>query len=172
MSTTSCLYIQASDVTPGAAAQVPKLGCVPPLGFRATSLFSRLIRFAVLLRLPGVALPRRTQNSVAAARDLVHPHNVHDVQADAGADPGYPATPRHQVEGFRAVDRIHATVVDRHDSDADHEKHHRHGDAVRHVGPRGLGVTKYFEEPAETQQAVNNNGAQMDVKVIFGELTG
>lgn len=98
----------------------------------------------------------------------MHPHNVHDVQADAGADPGYSAAPGHQVKGFRAVDRVHATVVDRHDSDADHEKHRCHGDAVRHIGPRGLGVPKHFEEPAETQHAVNNEGVQTEVTVISG----
>lgn len=52
----------------------------------------------------------------------MHPHNVHDVQADAGADPSYAAAPRHEVKGLRAIDCAHATVVDRHDSDADHEK--------------------------------------------------
>lgn len=133
---------------------------------------SRLIRFAVLLRLPGFALARRTQHFVAAARDLVHPHHVHDVQADAGADPGDSATPGHQVKGFRAVDGVHAAVVDRHDSDADHEKHRRHGDAVRHIWPRGLGVPKHFEEPAETQHGVNNEGSPTtDAERISGNLT-
>lgn len=137
-----------------------------PTAGAAGVFLSRLIRLAILLRLSGVALACWTQNFVAAARDLVHPHNVHDVQADAGADPGYTATPRHQVEGFRAIDGIHASVVDWHDSDADHEKHCCHGDAICHIGPRGLGITKHFEEPAETQHAVNNKGIEMDIKMI------
>ena len=99
----------------------------------------------------------------------MHPHNVHNVQADAGADPGYSATPGHQVKGLRAVDSAHAAVVDWHDSDADHEKHRCHGDAVCHVGPGGLGVPKHFEEPAETQQAVNKEGVQTQVKMTSDE---
>lgn len=71
----------------------------------------------------------------------MHPHNVHDVQADTGADPGYTATPGHKVEGLGAVDRIHTTVVDWHDGDSDHEKDYCHGNAICHVGPRGLGIT-------------------------------
>lgn len=90
------------------------------------------------------------QHFVAAAGNLVHPHDVHDVQADTGADPGYAAAPGHQVEGLGAIDCIHAAVVDRHDGDADQEKDYGHGDAVRHVGPRGLGVSEHLEEPAET----------------------
>lgn len=101
----------------------------------------------------------------------MHPHNVHDVQADAGADPGYSAAPGHQVKGFRAVDSVHATVVDWHDGDADHKKDRRHGDAIGHIGPRGLGVPKHLEEPAETQHAVNN-GVQMDVRTISKKMKG
>ncbi len=71
----------------------------------------------------------------------MHPHNVHDVQADTGADPGYTATPGHQVEGFSAVDRVHTTVVNWHDGNADHEKDYCHGNAIRHVWLGGLGIT-------------------------------
>lgn len=79
----------------------------------------------------------------------MHPHYVHNVQADAGADPGYTTTPWHQVEGLSAIDRIHATVVDWHDTDADEEKHHCHGNAICHVGPGGLGITQHLKEPSE-----------------------
>lgn len=71
----------------------------------------------------------------------MHPHDVHDVQADTGADPGYTATPGHLVEGLSAIDCVHADVVDWHDGDADHEKDYCHGNAIRHVGPGGLGIT-------------------------------
>lgn len=147
-------------------------GPVPPPPPPPLSSFSRLIRFAVLLRLRCFAAAGGTQNFVAAARDLVHPHHVHDVQADAGADPGDAAPPGHQVKGFRAVDGEHATVVDRHDSDADQEKHRCHGDAVRHIGPRGLGVPEHFEEPAKTQHVVNTEGVQREVTVTSGNQQG
>lgn len=78
----------------------------------------------------------------------MHPHDVHDVQADAGADPGHAAAPGHQVVGLGAVDRVHAAVVNWHDGDTDQEEDHRHGDAVGHVGPRGLWVAENLEEPA------------------------
>lgn len=109
--------------------------------FLTTDTLVPLIRLSILLRCAGFALACRAQHPVAAAGDLMHPHNVHDVQADTGADPGYTTTPGHQVVGLGAVDHIHTTVVDRHDGDADHEKDYCHGDAIRHVGPRGLGIT-------------------------------
>lgn len=117
--------------------------------FRPLLTSPPLLRLAVFLRCDGLGVARRVQHSVAAAGDLVHPHDVHDVQADAGADPSHAATPGHQVVGLGAVDRVHAAVVDRHDGDADQEEDHRHGDAVGHVGPRGLWVAEHLEEPAE-----------------------
>lgn len=104
----------------------------------------------------------------------MHPHDVHDVQADTGADPGYTATPGHQVEGFSAIDRVHTTVVDWHDSDADHEKNDCHGNAICHVGPGGLGVTKYLKEPAETQNIVKKQSLaaiEEMLKTITSNLT-
>lgn len=80
----------------------------------------------------------------------MHPHNVHDVQADTGADPGYTASPGYQVEGLGPVDGVHATIVDGHDRDTDHEKNHCHGDPIHHVGSGGLGITQYLKEPTET----------------------
>lgn len=71
----------------------------------------------------------------------MHPHDVHDVQTDTGADPGHAAPPGHQVEGLGAIHRVHAAVVDRHDGDADHEKDNCHGDAVCHIGPGRLGIS-------------------------------
>lgn len=100
-----------------------------------------LIRLPILLRGAGFAPVCRTQHFVAAAGNLMHPHNVHDVQADAGADPGDTATPGHQVKSVSAIDRVHTTVVDWHDSDADHEKNECHGNAICHVGPGGLRIT-------------------------------
>lgn len=123
--------------------------------FLTTNTPVPLIHLAVLLWRASFAAARRTQHFVAATSDLMHPHDVHDVQADTGADPGYTATPGHQVEGFGAIDRIHTAVVDRHDSDANHEKDHCHGNAVRHVGSRGLRITKHLKEPAEKQCTVN-----------------
>lgn len=100
-----------------------------------------LIRFPILLRCAGFAPVSRAQHLVAAAGDLMHPHNVHDVQTDTGADPSYAAAPRHEVEGLSAIDCIHTTIVERHDGNADHEKDYCHGNAICHVGPRGLGIT-------------------------------
>lgn len=120
------------------------------LYFWHLSISLLLLRLAVFLRCHGLGAARRVQHSVAAAGDLVHPHDVHDVQADAGADPGHAAAPGHQVVGLGAVDSVHAAVVDRHDGDADQEEDHRHGDTVGHVGPRGLWVAEHLEEPAET----------------------
>lgn len=109
--------------------------------FLPTDTLVPLIRFPVLLRCAGFAPACWAQHLVAAAGNLMHPHNVHDVQADTGADPGYTATPGHQVEGLSAVDCTHTTVVDGHDGDADHEKDYCHCNAIRHVWPRGLGIT-------------------------------
>lgn len=100
-----------------------------------------LIHLPVLLRSAGFPPPCRAQHLVAASGDLVHPHDVHDVQADAGADPGDAASPGHQVEGVGAVDWVHTTVVHWHDGDADKEKDHCHGDTIHHVGPGRFGVT-------------------------------
>lgn len=102
----------------------------------------------------------------------MHPHYVHNVQADAGADPGYTTTPWHQVEGLSAIDRIHATVVDWHDTDADEEKHHCHGNAICHVGPGGLGITQHLKEPAETKHifSENNNSIQFNFKKTVSTL--
>lgn len=71
----------------------------------------------------------------------MHPHNVHDVQADAGADPGHAAPPGHKVEGLGAIHHVHTDVVDRHDGDADKEKDCCHDNTVRHVGPGGFRIT-------------------------------
>lgn len=109
--------------------------------FLATVTLSPLIRLPVLLRCASFAPACWAQHLVATAGNLVHPHDVHYVQAYTGADPGYTASPGHQVVGLGAVNRVHAAVVDWHDGDADHEKDYCHGDAVCHVGPRGLGIT-------------------------------
>ena len=107
----------------------------------ATDFLVPLICLPILLRRAGFPPVSRAQHPVAATGDLLHPHDVHDIQADAGADPSYAAPPRHKVEGLRAIDCVHATVVDGHDGDAYHEKHDCHDNAICHVGPRGLGVT-------------------------------
>lgn len=118
--------------------------------FGTTDTLVPLIRLSILLRCAGFAPVCRTQHLVAAAGNLMHPHNVHDVQADTGADPSHAASPGHKVEGLSAIDCIHTTVVDWHDGDADHEKDYCHSNAICHVGPGGLGITKYLKEPAET----------------------
>lgn len=142
-------YIRSCNIThPRCERQVSKLLVASALRVTSfsgvfspmTPLFG-LIRLPILLRWASFTLACRAQHFVAAAGNLMHPHNVHDVQADTGADPGYTATPGHQVEGLSAVDCIHATVVDWHDSDADHEKDYCHGNPVCHVGPGGLGIT-------------------------------
>lgn len=81
------------------------------------------------------------QNLIAAARDLMHPHDVHDVQTDAGKDPGTAATERHAIECLCAIYRVHTAVVNRHDCDAHHEKHSRHQHTVGNVEPGGFRVT-------------------------------
>lgn len=99
------------------------------------------ICFPILLRCCSFAPACRSQHSVATPCNLMHPHDVHDVQTDTGADPGHAASPGYQVEGLGAVDCIHTTVVHWHDSDADHKKDCCHGDAVCHIGPGWLGVS-------------------------------
>lgn len=109
------------------------------VAFLTTDASVPLIRLPILVRCPGIAC--RAQHLVAATSNLMHPHNVHDVQADTGADPGYTPTPGHQIEGLSAIDCIHTTVVDWHDSDADHEKDYCHGNTICYVGPGGLWIT-------------------------------
>lgn len=86
-------------------------------------------------------MPAGAQNLIAAAGNLMHPHDVHDVQTDAGKDPSAAATERHPIEGLRAVDGVHTAVVNRHDCDAHHEKHSRHEHAVGNVESGGFRVT-------------------------------
>lgn len=88
------------------------------------------------------------QDSVAAASDLVHPHDVHDVQTDAAEDPGTAAAERDAVVGVCAIDGVHAGVINRHDGDPYHEKDQRHQHTVGNVELGGFGVAEDFEEPA------------------------
>lgn len=88
-----------------------------------------------------LALSAGAQHFITSPGDLVHPHEVHDIQAYAGADPGTAATQGDPVEGVGAIDRVHAAVVERHDADPHQEEHHRHHHPVRHVGLGGFGVT-------------------------------
>lgn len=71
----------------------------------------------------------------------MHPHDIHDVQTDAGKDPGTAATEWHPIEGLRAVYRVHTAIVNRHDCDAHHEKHKCHEHAVGDVESGGFRVT-------------------------------
>lgn len=71
----------------------------------------------------------------------MHPHDVHDVQADAGEDPSASAAEGDLVEGLRAVHRAHSAVVYRHDGDPHQEKYDCHQYPVSHVGLGGFGVT-------------------------------
>lgn len=98
------------------------------------------VGFPVLLAL-GLGLPAGAQDFVASARDFVHPHDVHDVQADAGEDPGAAPAEGDLVEGFRPVHGAHPAVVDRHDGDPHQEKHEGHQYPVGHVGLGRFGVT-------------------------------
>lgn len=106
-----------------------------------------LIRFPIFLQGLHFAFLCWAEHLVAAPRYFVHPHDVHNVQADTGADPGHTPAPRHQVEGRSAVHGVHPAVVHRDDSNADHEKHHSHSNTIRHVGSRGLGISQDLEEP-------------------------
>lgn len=81
-----------------------------------------LIHLPILVRRSNFALACCSQHLVAATCYFMHPHNVHDVQADTGADPGYPASPGQQVKGLGAIDSIHATVVDWHYGNTDHKE--------------------------------------------------
>lgn len=99
-------------------------------------LLGRRVVLVVLEGPGGRALTPPLQHPVAPAGDLVHPHDVHEVQADAGADPGGAAAPGNPVESLRAVDGAHAAVVHGHDGNAHQEEDPRHGHAVDHVGPR------------------------------------
>lgn len=83
----------------------------------------------------------RAHDLVAAAGDLMHPHDVHDIQRDAGDDPGSAAFRRDAVKGFGAVHRPHAAVVEGHDGDANQEEDQGHCHPVSDVGLGGLGVT-------------------------------
>lgn len=98
------------------------------------------ICFSVLLAL-SFGFPAGLQDFIAAAKDFMHPHDVHDVQADAREYPSAPAAKRDPVEGFGAIHGAHPAVVNGHDGDAHQEKHRRHQHTVSHVGPGGFGVT-------------------------------
>lgn len=133
----------------------------------ATDTLVALICLPILLRWCAAFAPvSRAQHLVAAAADLMHPHDVHDVQADTGADPSHAATPGHKVEGLSAIDCIHTTVIDWHDGDADHEKDYCHGNAICHVGPRRLGITQYLEEPALVHTRCRKLSEQAEVRKI------
>lgn len=71
----------------------------------------------------------------------MHPHDIHDVQADAGEDPSAAAAEGDPVEGLRAVHGAHSGVVYWHDSDPHQEKHSRHQYPVSHVRLGNFGVT-------------------------------
>lgn len=81
------------------------------------------------------------QDLIATASNLMHPHDVHDVQTDAGKDPCAAAAERHPIEGLRAVYSVHTAVVNRHDRDSHHEEHDRHEHAVGNVESGGFRVT-------------------------------
>lgn len=83
----------------------------------------------------------RAQHLVTATRNLVHPHDVHDVQTEAGEDPGPTATKWDAVEGLGAVDGIHAAVVEWHDGDPHQEEDGCHQHPIGDVGPGGFRVT-------------------------------
>lgn len=98
------------------------------------------IGFPILLDL-GFGLPTGAQDFDAATSDFMHPHDVHDVQTDAGEDPSAAATEGDFVEGIGAVHGAHPAVVYWHNGDPDQEKHDRHQYPISHVGLGDFGVT-------------------------------
>lgn len=100
----------------------------------------RSIAFSILLDL-WFGLPTGAQDFEAAASNFMHPHDVHDVQTDAGEDPSAAATEGDVVEGIGAVHGAHPAVVYWHNGDPDHEKHECHQYPISHVGLGDFGVT-------------------------------
>lgn len=98
-------FVPQTSLVPGRSRKASNLPCatalkVTPVCF-CRGIFSPptpwfpLIRLSILLRCAGFFLACRMQHFVAATGNFMHPHYVHDVQADTGADPGYTATPGH-----------------------------------------------------------------------------
>lgn len=94
------------------------------------------------------------QDLQAAPEDPVHPHEVHDVQTDAGDDPGTSGSRWESVERLGTNHATHLTVIQRDDHDPDQEERECHGYSVNQAWSGDLVVTKGLKEPPETHHVV------------------